>query len=142
MHHRFQLNGRTLWTWCAWDSLFIPELLGETARVESPDPETGELVRLTVSPQRVEAVEPADAAVSFLLPSAHDFDTSAANVMANFCHFVFFFASRESGMRWAARHAGAFLYSVEQAFELVRRLNETNFGAALRAAREAAASGR
>jgi alkylmercury lyase len=27
MQHRFEVDGRTLWTWCAWDSLFIPEIL-------------------------------------------------------------------------------------------------------------------
>ena len=27
MQHRFDVRGRTLWTWCAWDSLFIPEIL-------------------------------------------------------------------------------------------------------------------
>jgi alkylmercury lyase len=42
MHHRFEINGLTLWTWCAWDSLFIPEILAQTARVASRDPETGE----------------------------------------------------------------------------------------------------
>jgi alkylmercury lyase len=131
MHHRFTVNGRTLWTWCAWDSLFIPEILGETAHVESPDPGTGELVRLTVSPTRVEAVEPRGAVVSFLLPDARDFDTTAANVVAKFCHFVFFFASQGSGERWVARHPGTFLYSVDDAFALAKQLNAQNFGPAL-----------
>jgi alkylmercury lyase len=133
MHHRFTVNGRTLWTWCAWDSLLIPELLGETAQVESPDPETGEVVRLTVSPARVEAVEPEGVVVSFLLPDAHVFDTSAANVMAKFCCFVFFFASRRSGERWVTRHPGTFLYSLDEAFALAKQLNARNYGAALRA---------
>src|SRR3989449_2960287 len=34
MHHRLEVDGRTLWTWCAWDSLFIPEILGKRARVD------------------------------------------------------------------------------------------------------------
>ena len=38
MSHKLDLDGRTLWTWCAWDSLFIPEILGEQAQVESRDP--------------------------------------------------------------------------------------------------------
>src|SRR2546422_647848 len=29
MHHRLEVDGRTMWTWCAWDSLFIPEILGK-----------------------------------------------------------------------------------------------------------------
>ena len=128
MHHRFEVDGRTLWTWCVWDSLFIPEILGKEARVTSPDPENGELVRLVVSPDGIESAEPKDAVVSFLLPDAHDFDTSAANVMAKFCHFVFFFRSRSSGERWIAKHPGTFLYSPEEAFALAKRLNAKNFG--------------
>jgi alkylmercury lyase len=29
--HRIELGGRTLTAWCAWDALFLPELLGEAA---------------------------------------------------------------------------------------------------------------
>src|SRR6266436_4875315 len=31
MHHRFEVDGRALSTWCAWDALFVPELLGRSA---------------------------------------------------------------------------------------------------------------
>ncbi|MGH7253764.1 MAG: organomercurial lyase, partial [Nitrospiraceae bacterium] len=41
MTHRFTIDGRTLYTWCAWDGLFIPELIKKTAHVESPCPVTG-----------------------------------------------------------------------------------------------------
>lgn len=130
MHHKFVVNGRTLWTWCAWDSLFIPEILGQPARVESPDPETGQVVRLTVTPDGVESADP-EIVVSFLLPDSSAFGKSAANVMATFCHFVFFFASRESGERWTGNHPGTFLYSLDQAVELARRLNAKVFGSEL-----------
>lgn len=138
MHHRFEVDGRALATWCAWDSLFIPEILGRPARVTSPDPETGEVVRLIVSPDRIESAEPQGAVVSFMLPEPGDFSTSATNVMASFCHYVFFFASRSSGDRWAAKHPGTFLYSLEEAFQLAKRLNARNFGPEL--ARRAASS--
>ena len=128
MHHRFVVDGRALSTWCAWDSLFIPEILGKRAHVSSPDPENGELVKLVVSPDAVESAEPKGAAVSFLLLDASDFRTSAANVMATFCHFVFFFTSRSSGERWSAKHPGTFLYSLDEAFLLAKRLNARNFG--------------
>ena len=38
MPHRFKVDGRTLYTWCAWDSLFIPGILDLEAEVESPAP--------------------------------------------------------------------------------------------------------
>lgn len=131
MHHRFEVDGRTLSTWCAWDSLFIPEILGQTARITSPDPESGELVRLVVTPERIASVEPPGAVVSFVLPDAEVFGTSAANVMAKFCHFIFFFSTRLSGESWVAKHPGTFLYSLDEAFVLARRLNARNFGTEL-----------
>jgi hypothetical protein len=128
MHHRFEVGGRTLWTWCAWDTLFVPEILGQSARVTSPDPESGELVRLVVTPDQIASAEPRGAVVSFILPDAQVFGTTAANVMAKFCHFVFFFASRLSGERWVAKHPGTFLYSLDEAFSLAKRLTARNFG--------------
>ncbi len=61
MPHRFEVEGRTLYTWCAIDSLFIPDLLGKPAKVESRDPHTGTAITLTVTPDGVESVEPAAA---------------------------------------------------------------------------------
>ena len=131
MHHRFEIGGRMLSTWCAWDSLFIPEILGCAARVSSPDPETGEIVRVVITPERIRSVEPNDALISFVWPDAQAFRTSAANVMATFCHFIFFFASRPSGERWVAKTPGTFLYSLDDAFALAKRLNAHNFGSEL-----------
>lgn len=48
MPHRFKVDGRTLYTWCAWDSLFIPGILGLEADVESPAPGSAARVRLNV----------------------------------------------------------------------------------------------
>jgi alkylmercury lyase len=128
MHHRFEVGDHILSTWCAWDSLFIPEILGRSARVTSPDPESGEVVRLVVAPDRIASAEPPGTVVSFILPDAQVFGMSAANVMVKFCHFVFFFASRLSGERWVAKHPGTFLYSLDEAFALAKRLTARNFG--------------
>jgi alkylmercury lyase len=131
MHHRFEVDGHALWTWCAWDSLFIPELLGRRARVTSPDPENGELVHLLVTPERIESAQPEGAVISFIRPDADVFGVSAANVMAKFCHFIFFFESRDSGEGWVEKHPGTFLYALDDAFTLARRFNANNFGGAL-----------
>lgn len=131
MHHRFEVDGRVLSTWCAWDSLFIPEILGRPARVSSSDPESGEIVRLVVTPDRIESVEPDETLMSFIRPDAQVFGASAANVMAKFCHFIFFFASRASGERWVGKNPGTFLYSLDDAFALAKRSNAKNLGAEL-----------
>jgi alkylmercury lyase len=110
MHHRIEIDGHALSTWCAWDSLFIAEILGRPAQVASLDPESGEEVRLVVTPERIELVEPKETVISFIQPDAHVFATSATNVMAGFCHFIFFFASRSSGAldKSAPRHVSVY----------------------------------
>ncbi|MCH7564265.1 MAG: hypothetical protein IH968_10630 [Gemmatimonadetes bacterium] len=61
--HRFRLGENQLYTWCAWDALFLPEILGATADVVSKCPSTGTEVRLRVGANRIEAAEPAEVAV-------------------------------------------------------------------------------
>ena len=51
--HCFEVNGQVLFTWCAWDALFLPFLLKQTAEVESVCPVTNREIRLTVTPQHV-----------------------------------------------------------------------------------------
>src|SRR6059036_1608131 len=36
--HRFRVDSRDLYAWCAWDTLFLPELLDRVAQVESRCP--------------------------------------------------------------------------------------------------------
>ena len=129
MPHRFEVDGRTLYTWCAIDSLFIPEMLGKAAQVESRDPHTGTVIRLTVTPDGIQDVEPVDAVMSILVADTEVVKTNPTKVMASFCHHIFFFESQESGAAWAAKHGeGTFLVTLEEAFALGKRFNAVQFG--------------
>ena len=127
MPHRFRVDGRQLYTWCAWDTLFIPQILGKSARVESSCPTTGHAVSLTVSPDEVKEVSPRSAVLSFLRPE-EAFD---GHVIERFCHYVLFFASEDAGRRWTSEHANTFLMSIEEGFELGRLTNRGKYGAVL-----------
>src|SRR5438270_9757027 len=59
--HRFDIAGQRLWTWCAWDSLFIPSILGKTAHIASVCATTGAPVSMVVTPEGVTEVSPAGA---------------------------------------------------------------------------------
>jgi alkylmercury lyase len=48
--HRIHVDGRRLSAWCAWDTLFLPELLDETAYVTSRSPASDAEISLTVTP--------------------------------------------------------------------------------------------
>jgi alkylmercury lyase len=127
MPHRFRIGGRQLHTWCAWDALFIPELIGRTAEVESQSPVSGDPVWLTVAPDRVVHVEPRSTVVSMLAPT-QSFDDG---VVRSFCHFVHFFPSATDADPWLAEHERTFPLSVDEAFELGRMTNRLIYGDAL-----------
>lgn len=139
-HHQVKVNGRPLWTWCAHDSLFIPELLGETAEIESHDPESNEMIRLTVSPERIVSAEPKDIVLSMGRPNTWD-QSSAARIIATACHYIFFFVSSASGERWQQKHADpeTVLLPLDVAFDFGKRSNTHLFGAELNGRRKAMA---
>lgn len=110
--HRFEVEGTRLYTWCALDTLIFPGLIGRTAHVTSPCHGTGESIRLTVSPDRVFDVTPADAVVSVVTPD----DVSA--VRTSFCNEVRFFASADAAAPWLAEHPGAAVLPITDAFML------------------------
>ena len=63
--HAFEINGRRLHAWCAWDTLFLPGMLGSSARVHSTCPVSGTEVKLVVAPAGVESAEPQPLHVCF-----------------------------------------------------------------------------
>lgn len=112
--HRFRVDGRDVYTWCALDTLVFPTLLGIRAEVESPCHETGTPVRVTVTPDGVTAVEPGSAVVS-VVPIEH-----VRNIRTAFCDHVHFFRSAEAATAWLAAHDGGRILPVREAFALGR----------------------
>jgi len=120
MPHRFRIDGRTVYTWCALDSLFLPGILDLEAEVDSPAPGGTVRVHLKVAPDGVKEVQPRSAVMSFLLPSAHTFQGDVLKAMTTFCHYIFFFPNRENAAAWARSHPDTTVISVSEAFELGR----------------------
>lgn len=129
MGHRFNVDGRTLYTWCAWDTLFIPQIIGKTAKVESRDPFTKEIVELTVAPtDGVSEVSPSEAVVSFMIP---DTDNVRADVIKSFCHYVNFFESSVSAQKWISqsdKKNELLILPIKEAYEIGLRRNELQLG--------------
>ena len=113
--HRYETNGRTFYTWCADDAIIFPAMFGRTAVIESPDPISGQYVRLTVTPEGVERVEPTTAVVSRRFVGG-----TFENVRGTLCQYGHLFASPETASEYDARHSGAGLEvsTVDEAFRI------------------------
>ena len=125
MPHRLHIDGRRLYAWCAWDTLFLPMLLDARVDVDSVCRSSGEPVRLTVTPAGIESAAPAETVVSFLLPQA---EAVNANIITSFCHYVHFFRSPAAASDWLAERPGMFQVSLADAYELGHRVNRGRYG--------------
>ncbi|MDA8110643.1 MAG: organomercurial lyase [Betaproteobacteria bacterium] len=124
MPHRLHGDAIAASAWCAWDTLWLPALLEATVDVASRCAQSGEPVRLRVSPDRIESVAPAATVLSFLEP---DVGKLRANATASFCHFVHFFRDRVAAEQWVVAHPGTFVTSLGEAFDLGRRVNAARY---------------
>ncbi len=117
MPHHLEIDGQRSTAWCAIDPFLIAPLLdADQTEVRSKDPVTGETIALTITNDGVIDVSPSTAMVSMLAPDgAFDHD-----VVQTFCHYVWFFASPDSGEEWTSHNSGTFLLNIEEANAVAR----------------------
>jgi alkylmercury lyase len=122
--HRVAINGHTAYTWCAWDTLFLPELIGAPMQVSDHCATSGLPIRLTIGPAGIESVQPKGIVMSFLAPDAQQL---RVNVVAHFCCHVHFFRALADGQAWIGAHPGTFVLSLDEAYRLGRQVNRRRF---------------
>lgn len=125
MAHRLSVGGRTLYAWCAFDTLFLPELLGASADVEACCPIAGEPITLTVNGTEVRDVHPAQTVLSYL----HKDEPLDENVINAFCHHIHFFANADAAAEWTTEHEGTFTISLADGSEIARLTNRGRYPA-------------
>jgi alkylmercury lyase len=115
--HSLRVGDRQLYAWCAWDTLFLPALLNETARVLAKCAVTGADVELVVSPRGVQSVRPEELYVTF--PPMED--TNTRDITSSFCCHVVFLAGADAVRTWKDTHARGMVLNLDAAYELGRR---------------------
>jgi len=116
--HHFIVDGKTLYAWCAWDTLFMPAHIGKTCEVHASCKQTGEPIVLRVSPEGIEYVSPGTVHLSFVLPEKGAIDKG---VVSGFCHFIHFFRDRPAADAWIKGKAGCFVLDLDEANAAARR---------------------
>ena len=109
--YRFVVGGKTLYTWCASDTLFFSVILGEQTVAESMCPTTGTPIHLEITPEAVTSVTPTETVVS----QRHRRDL-VDNLRFDVCDHGRFFASRSAADEWLAAHPDGQVLSIAEAF--------------------------
>lgn len=122
--HRFVLNQTTLYTWCAWDLLFVPVIYQQTINASTTCPVSGQTIELTISADGIEKTTPETPMITFIKPAL---DEIKKDVTGSFCQYVFFVASEETGKQWQQQRSDGFLLSLEQGFNLGKKIIQRVF---------------
>lgn len=120
--HRFALAERALFTWCAFDTVLFPPLLGVEAQVQSKCAASSELITFRAGPEGIEELTPTTSVLSLILPAGR-----IDCVRGTFCQQSLFFQSEEAASLWMALHPEAVLLSVEEAAAVGKLVAESRF---------------
>lgn len=114
--HQYEAQGKVFYAWCAADTLLFPALLNHTATVTSRDPTNGDAIKVNVSPDAIEDIEPTSAVMTW----AEGSDPSS--LRETFCLPTRYFADENAAYKWAAQRDEVRVLSVEEAHDAARPL--------------------
>lgn len=131
--HRFTTDTAQLWTWCVPDTVVLPIVLNQEARVETTSPNSKEIIRYTATPRGVFDIEPAGAVLSFplRLSDASPTDgsglvddleqvTALQQLLEAFCHHGHAFGSLADAQRHFEGRDDIAFVPLSEAFDVLR----------------------
>jgi alkylmercury lyase len=124
--HRFIAGGIALNTWCVFDALFLPEILGVPATLQTRCPGSGDELMLALLPGALAEPHPADAVMSIIAP---DRQACCASLRHGFCDHVSLFRDAAAFAAWAQGRAGMDCVSLAEAQRLARVRNRLRYPA-------------
>jgi alkylmercury lyase len=122
--YRLQIGERPIATGgCAPDIVWTALLAGKPIQAQATCPATGSPIRVDLTPDGVERVEPPSTVIALLNPLAPQLQqlSSPEQVDADVCAHQPFFASVEAATAWLAQHPGGRIFPVREFFAWWRR---------------------
>jgi alkylmercury lyase len=115
-NHKFRVEDKTLYAWCAYDAIYLPGIIGKNAVIESSDPYSGEPIQVKTSPDGEIDLQPEGIVVTVV---GIDADTRGGAESPR-CSQMHFFRSYENAEQWSGDYADVSILTVHQVFELAR----------------------
>lgn len=120
-YHRLEIDGKAVFSCCALWAHVIPKLVDREVLIESVDPQSHELVRLEITPKKVESVNPGTALATMTVADAAAIEQDVGSA---FCRHVRHFASSDSAHEFAARFPSCRVIEVDQLHEIAAQLHK------------------
>ncbi len=110
----------TVYTWCAFDTLFLLDLIDQPAHIHSTCAACNK--KLMLKPSKLDGSMPENSSVvmSFLVPEPSAYQES---LRVSFCCKVHFFCNANCAQKWSSQHSDVELFSVEDSQTIARERN-------------------
>lgn len=128
--HVFEVGGLELYTWCVFDALFLPQLLGKSALSVTRCPVTDMQIEISLTPTAITSSRPTSPVMLIIAP---DKESCGENLRGAFCNHVIFFADETAFRDWQGGRPDVAHVSLEEAHELARQRNQYRYGHCLEA---------
>lgn len=122
--HRFSVGGKQLFTWCVFDALFLPEIIGLEARLQTKCPHSGQDLTARIGTGGSVEADPESCVMSWLVP---DLDQCRDDLRGAFCNHISLYASRPEFDAAGVGDTGATVLSLNQAVDLARQRNRLRY---------------
>lgn len=110
----------TVYTWCAFDTLFLLDLIDEPAHIHSTCATCNKKLMLKPSMLDGSKFENSSVVMSFLVPEPSAYQES---LRASFCCKVHFFCNLNCGQQWSSLQSNIELFSIDDSLTIARERN-------------------
>src|SRR5260370_23097371 len=123
-HHRFVTKDAELFTWCVFDALFLPEILGKSATLTTHCPGSGAKLTVDLEPGSVRAVQPAGCVMSIVAPDA---EACCSDLRKAFCDHVSLFGDERAFGAWSRGRPDMGYLTIQEAQLFARQRNALQY---------------
>lgn len=124
-NHVFRVDGMELYTWCVFDALFLPQLLGKPASLLTRCPTTDLQIEIGLDSSSVSWSQPVNPIMSIVAP---DKVSCCENLRSAFCNHVNFFIDETVCGAWIDGRQEIGHVSLEEAHGLALLRNFYRYG--------------
>ena len=117
--HALEVNGRTIYACCAFDTFLIAALLGQPVVIRSRAHRSKQAIRVVLTTDAVAELEPANTMVSWVGEQGPD---QLSVLRESYCRHIHFFSSPMAAETWLRDHPHGFTLSVAEAYAAARQL--------------------
>jgi alkylmercury lyase len=110
-HHKFIVQNKTLYTWCALDAILFTEWLDVSSKIVSHDPIDNSLIELFIEGDHLISSNPFPIFISWVEK------INSCNIKGSFCNHVSFFSGEQTAAKWLSNNPSGKILTLEDLFE-------------------------